>query len=139
MIDVEAQKVSIIISNMLIIYNYSGCQLKKISISKVIYYINFSWQYDTWCWITKEIKSKGFARSFYQALTSYFWRVMSYKISFFISISSRKMDSRKVSSIYFWDPPWRTCITVIRLSSHLELFQLLYWAYFRDFDSAHTE
>ena len=47
MIDVEAQKVSIIISNMLIIYNYSGCQLKKMSISKVIYYINFSCQCDT--------------------------------------------------------------------------------------------
>jgi hypothetical protein len=48
MIDVEAQKVSIIISNMLIIYNYSGCQLKKISISKVIYYISH-WQEKLMC------------------------------------------------------------------------------------------
>ena len=90
MIDVEAQKVSIIISNMLIIYNYSGCQLKKMSISKVIYYINFSCQCDTWC-----CKSKGIARSFYQALTSYFWRVMSYKKSFFISIDLIKENGFK--------------------------------------------
>ena len=123
MIDVEAQKVSIIISNMLIIYNYSGCQLKKISISKVIYYIH---QFFLSMWYLMMY----FARSFYQALTSYFCRVMSYKRSFFISISSKKIDSRKVSSIYFWDPPWRTCITVIRLSSHLELFQLLFLSIF---------
>ena len=63
MIDVEAQKVlSIIVSNMLIIYNYSGCQVKKISISKVIYYTSIFLVN-----VIHDKIAKGFCSSFYQA------------------------------------------------------------------------